>query len=868
MTRHKKVREGSLLAANRYVVTGLTLGAALGVGTVEASSASARIIPGPVKEVGKEVATQLCTEYCGSIAGNLLGSELPSHKWSNDSYKNWKEEAYGEFGRRVAQVPANAPDAKQRKLQIANSIYNKYAKYWRVLDAVSLYESTTAYKGESGKVKTHKGDVDIGTADRDRLGYGFEDFAQNRRDAKSSLKSIQNGLLERIGLPSVDNRAFWTPADSLTGTSSGRTQWEWVPTTRGGLFWGLAGNVEGGYKVSRFINSPDDAKAFLKEFQIGRLFANKPRSKEAAWTVKNLAAGYGNDLRRLIDLPNDSFRDPNPGPPSHVATTPPSLSGVGNLREMEAAAKEHGFIDLREADDVAAHFGLSDFKHARELARHPDSDSSSFGYFPTDTDGRSDYLSGLSKGIQIDRNDLARHGAPLRAGQGASQNGQADDLSTNRVARDAPLEGDDEETLSVPGQQAAHVDGTTPLRKKRDLTEGNENRGQLSLTDQEMPHSSERSPGPGDAGVQASQSDPGQQAPSTRDAVAQGDPDLVYHKDAEGRWQPGEGPDNGAQRMTYHWNAEKSDYEVVSARAGQAPGDVHGAKATADSDNGSGLQPVTSGKQELAADPGDAADGGPSAGGKTSSPDEQLAVDGKEQTPTESTGSVPPAAAEAGTGSNTVSSSPLNQNPFASQDHSGGTKSEPAPAGWEVQSGQQQDAGLVGPAHGAARTAASVAGNATDGMNGLATESGTTGGSTQDGESADGATGGDAGTTGASGLGSAAVDNSGAASAGGTVSTPAVSDQSVQQNATADQLAQDKASVAAVGQQTPSMAVTDQQDAVPQGANSSDSGWQPGAQTNWASLFGQGGGTGESASAAFTQQTVQGLPQMGTQEAA
>lgn len=355
MARHKKVREGSAFVANRYVVSSLTLGAALGVGAIGASPASAVSIPKPVLKVlgegGKELGKNLCKDHCGDIAEKILPGEAPASEWANDSYKGWENKAYAEFDKQAAGVPANAPDRQKQLQQIAESVYSKYRGYWGKLDAVSLFEYTTPYRGEDGKIPDDAylyGGQQFGPPDRERLGYGFDDAVQNRRDSKEALKSIQNGLLKRAVLPVVDNAGFWTPAEHLQDANSGRTYWEWVPTKErgGGGSVGLQGtpltiDIGGNsrYKVSRFISSPQDAQDFLDQYRLGRSLANQPGTSGGRNIVDEQSSKYESILKQLASNSSGTFKDPDPGPQSQVSATPANLSGV---RQSNGAAGVDG----------------------------------------------------------------------------------------------------------------------------------------------------------------------------------------------------------------------------------------------------------------------------------------------------------------------------------------------------------------------------------------------------------------------------------------------------------------------------------------------------------------------------------------------
>ncbi|MEU0373900.1 hypothetical protein ABZ070_27295 [Streptomyces sp. NPDC006283] len=344
MARHKKIREGSVLPTSRNAVASLTLGAALGVGVLGAAPASAVSIPKPLKELLKEGSKELCKEYCGDISEKILPPEAPVNQWANDSHKHWQEKAYAEFDAQAAKIPADTPDRANQLSKIAESTYSKYMGHWRKLDAVSLFEFSTPYRGEDGVAHTHVGEIQANAPDRERLGYGIEDFAENRRDAKNTLKSMQNGLLKRAGLPAVDNGSFWTPADRLRDTNSGRTYWEWVPTERASIFWGAVpvGAPSGGYQVSRFINSPGGAQDFLQQYRLGRLLASQPQTPEARQTVEHAANKYERTLNQLASQsPSAPFKDPAPGPQSHVSTTPLHLSGVPQSNGSEGKGGEH-----------------------------------------------------------------------------------------------------------------------------------------------------------------------------------------------------------------------------------------------------------------------------------------------------------------------------------------------------------------------------------------------------------------------------------------------------------------------------------------------------------------------------------------------
>jgi hypothetical protein len=361
MARHKKVCEGSALVANRYVISGLSLGAVLGVGVIGATPASAVSIPKPVLRIlgegGKELGKNLCKDHCGDIAGKILPGEAPANEWANDAYKSWEKKAYAEFDEQAAAVSADAPDRQKQLQKIADSVYNKYRGYWGRLDAVSLFEYTTPYTGEDGKIPEGAylyGGQQFGPSDRERLGYGFEDSVQNRRDSKEALKSVQNGLLKRAGLPVVDNAGFWTPAERLQDANSGRTYWEWVPTKErgGGGSIGLQGTPltvdiggNSGYKVSRFIYSPKDAQEFLDQYRLGRSLANQPGTSGGRNTVEERAGKYENILKQLASNSAGTFKDPDPGPQSRVSVTPANLSGVrqGNGTEaMGGQSQEQG----------------------------------------------------------------------------------------------------------------------------------------------------------------------------------------------------------------------------------------------------------------------------------------------------------------------------------------------------------------------------------------------------------------------------------------------------------------------------------------------------------------------------------------------
>jgi len=317
-----------------------------GIGAMSATPASAASFPKPLlklvaKEGGKELVKNACKDYCGGLMGKIIPEGKPAYEWSNNSYEAWEKKAYEDFDKQARGISKNAPDRQIRLQKIAESVYSKYVGYWKKLDAVSLFEFTTAYRGEDGKVPDGAymvGGAQFGPPDRDRLGYGMEDAVQKRRDAKDAVKSMQNGLLERAGLKPVENGGFWTPADHLQDTKSGRTYWEWVPTKETGgagtigltgtpLSVGIGGNS--GYLLTRFINSPQDAQQFLDLYRLGRNLANKPASSEAAHNVDERASVYEGVLSKLVSSSTDEpFKDPNPGPPSLVSSTPADLSGV------------------------------------------------------------------------------------------------------------------------------------------------------------------------------------------------------------------------------------------------------------------------------------------------------------------------------------------------------------------------------------------------------------------------------------------------------------------------------------------------------------------------------------------------------------
>ena len=127
------------------------------------------------------------------------------------------------------------------------------------------------------------------------------------------------------------------------------------------------------------------------------------------------------------------------------------------------------------------------------------------------------------------------------------------------------------------------------------------------------------------------------QASSGTETAKQGVPDIVYHQDAQGRWQPGKGPD-GTKQMAYHWNAEKKEYKVVSS-GGQAPADTPDTNPATGGGNPVALQPTTAGKQQTSTVPGDLGEVKPSVvGEKPSSPNGDLPADTKAPTLAQPTG--------------------------------------------------------------------------------------------------------------------------------------------------------------------------------------------------------------------------------------